>query len=94
MITIAEIRMERALKPARAIAPGRILTRELKARGWTQKTQARIIGLPTQEINEIAKGSKQITPEVALELAEAFGTSTGFWTNLEIQYRLALSKDM
>ncbi|MBI1920953.1 MAG: HigA family addiction module antidote protein [Geobacter sp.] len=84
--------MERKLQPARAIAPGRILTRELEARGWTQKDLARIMGRPAQAINEIVKGIKQITPETALELAEAFGTSAEFWTNLEAQYRLALAR--
>jgi addiction module HigA family antidote len=80
--------MERITRPARAIAPRRILTRELEARGWTQKDLARIMGRPTQAINEIIKGAKQITPETALELAEAFGTSAELWTNLEAQYRL------
>jgi addiction module HigA family antidote len=80
--------MERITRPARAIAPGRILTRELEARGWTQKDLAGIMGRPTQTINEIVKGTKQITPETVLELAEAFGTSAELWTNLEAQYRL------
>lgn len=87
-----EVSMERKLQPARAIAPGRILTRELEARGWTQKDLARIMGRPVQAINEIVKGTKQITPETALELAEAFGTSAEFWTNLEAQYRLTLAR--
>lgn len=83
--------MERTLRPARAVSPGQVLARELEARGWTQKTLARNMGRPTQEINEIVKGSKQITPETALELAEVFGTSAEFWTNLEVQYRIALN---
>jgi HTH-type transcriptional regulator/antitoxin HigA len=84
--------MEKTLQSARALPPGRILTRELEARGWTQKDLARIMGRPTQAINEIVKGSKQITPETALELGEAFGTSAELWTNLEAQYRLALAR--
>ena len=85
--------MEKTLQSARAVPPGRILTRELEARGWTQKDLARIMGRPTQAINEIIKGSKQITPETALELAESFGTSAELWTNLEAQYRLALARN-
>jgi addiction module HigA family antidote len=80
--------MEKITRPAREITPGRILTRELEARGWTQKDLAGIMGRPTQAINKIVKGTKQITPETALELAEAFGTSAELWTNLEAQYRL------
>jgi HTH-type transcriptional regulator / antitoxin HigA len=80
--------MSQRLAPARVPTPGRILMRELEARGWTQKDLAEITGRPIQTINEIVQAKKQITPETALELAEAFGTSAEFWTNLEIGYRL------
>jgi len=80
------------LTPARGVPPGRILMRELDARGWTQRDLAQIMERPPQAINEIVKGSKQITPETALELSEAFGTSPEFWTNLEANYRLFLAR--
>lgn len=80
--------MNQALAPARVPPPGRILIRELEARGWTQKDLAEITGRPIQTINEIIQAKKQITPETALDLGEAFGTSAEFWTNLETKYRL------
>lgn len=82
--------MEKVLKPARAVTPGRILTRELEARGWTQKDLARIMRRPALAINEIIKGTKLITPMTALALARAFDTSAELWTNLEGQYQFAL----
>lgn len=84
--------MEKRLRPARAVAPGRILSREIEARGWTQKDLARIMGRPPQAINQIINGTKQITPETALELSEAIGTSPEFWSNLETNYRLHLAR--
>lgn len=84
--------MIQQLSPARVPPPGRILMRELEARGWTQKDLAEITGRPIQTINEIIQAKKQITPETALELAEAFGTSAEFWTNLETNYRLHLAR--
>ncbi|GBF78846.1 HigA family addiction module antitoxin [Aphanothece sacrum] len=83
--------MTNNLKPARVVAPGRILSRELDARGWTQKDLAKIIKRPPQTINEIIQGTKQITPETAIELSQALGTSPTFWTNLEANYRLFLA---
>jgi len=83
--------MNQKLAPARVPTPGRILSRELEARGWTQKDLAEIMGRPVQTINEIIRGNKQITPETALELSQAFGTSPEFWTNLEAKYRLHLA---
>jgi HTH-type transcriptional regulator / antitoxin HigA len=84
--------MIQQLTPARVPPPGRILSRELEARGWTQKDLAEITGRPIQTINEIIQAKKQITPETALDLGEAFGTSAEFWTNLETNYRLHLAR--
>lgn len=65
----------RESRPARGTPPGRILSRRLDARGWTQRDLAKIMGRPVQAINEIIQSKKQITPETALQLAEVFGTS-------------------
>ena len=83
-----ELTMSQKLVTARVPPPGRILSRELETRSWTQKDLADITGRPVQTINEIIQAKKKITPETALELAEAFGTSAEFWTNLETNYRL------
>jgi len=80
--------MNANLQPARAIPPGRIIRRELEARGWSQKDLATIMGRPEQMISQIVNARKQITPETALQLAAAFGTSVDFWLNLETNYQL------
>ena len=80
------------LRPARILPPGRLIRREIEARGWTQRQLAEIMGRPVQAITEIVRGTKQITPETARELAAAFGTSAEVWLNLETAYRLALAE--
>lgn len=84
--------MEQTLRPARPVPPGRILRQELDERGWTQRDLAAILGRPEQMVSEIINGTKQITPETSLELAQAFGVSPEFWYNLEANYRLELAK--
>jgi HTH-type transcriptional regulator/antitoxin HigA len=84
--------MNQNLIPARVPTPGKILSRELEARGWTQKDLAEIMSRPVQTINEIIRGSKRITSETAIELSQALGTSPEFWTNLEAKYRLHLAE--
>lgn len=64
----------------------------MNERGWTQRDLAEIIRRPPQAISEIVRGSKQITPETALELAAAFDTSAEVWMNLEANYRLQLAR--
>jgi HTH-type transcriptional regulator/antitoxin HigA len=76
------------MRPARVPSPGRIIRRELEERGWSQNDLAEIMGRPPQTISQIVRGRKQITPETALQLAAAFGTSEELWINLETRYQL------
>ncbi|MBA4386219.1 MAG: addiction module antidote protein, HigA family [Anaerolinea sp.] len=85
-------KMNVGIRPARAVAPGRIILRELEARGWSQQDLAVIMGRPEQTISEIIRGKKQITAETARQLAKAFGTSLEFWLNLEMLYQLSQVK--
>ena len=85
--------MSMDLRPARVAPPGRIIKRELDARGWTQKDLAEIMGRPPQAVSEIVRGRKQIMPETALQLAAAFGTSPELWINLETNYRLYQARE-
>lgn len=80
--------MSESLRPARTVSPGRIISRELEARGWTQQDLAAIMSRPEQAISEIVQAKKQITAETALQLAHVFGTSAEFWLNLEMLYQL------
>lgn len=84
--------MMEELRPARPVAPGRILKREIEARGWTQRDLAAILGRPEQLVSEIINGGRQITPETSVDLGEALGTSPEFWYNLESNYRLQIAQ--
>jgi HTH-type transcriptional regulator / antitoxin HigA len=77
-------------QPAEVFAPGDFLREELEARGWTQQTFAEILGRPAQAISEIINAKKQITPETAIEIGKALGTSPELWLGLEASYRLSL----
>ena len=80
--------MTEILVPSRRVPPGRILRRELDCRGWSQKDLAVIMGRPEQAISEIVSGRKRITPQTAVELSQALGTSPQFWMNLDTAFRL------
>src|SRR5208282_4378151 len=76
-------------KPAEVFPPGEFIRDELEERGWTQSDLAKIIGRPLSAINLIISGKKSITPETAIGLAGAFGTSPEMWLNLENAYQLS-----
>jgi HTH-type transcriptional regulator / antitoxin HigA len=80
------------LIPAYTPTPGEILAAELAARGWSQRQFAFVIGKPVQAVNEIIRAKKQITPETALRIAAALGTSAELWIGLEADYRFALAR--
>ncbi len=75
------------------IHPGRILKRELTARGLSANRLALGLRVPSGRITDILNGKRSITPETALRLARAFGTSADFWMNLQTRYDLAIAKE-
>jgi len=74
------------------IHPGEILLEEfLNPMGITQYRLAQTISVPARRINEIVHGKRAITPDTALRLARALGTSDRFWINLQSRYDLDLA---
>ncbi len=66
--------------------PGEILREDfLVPMGLTQKALADAIHVPFQRVNEIVAGKRGLTPSTALRLAKYFGTSAGFWLNLQMR---------
>jgi addiction module HigA family antidote len=75
------------------IHPGRILKRELTARGMSYNQLALKLRVPSGRIVGIANGKRGITPETALRLARYFGNDAQFWMNLQSQYELAIAEE-
>ena len=71
-----------------AIPPGKILLDTIEALSISKTELARRMDLPTQVINEIIKGKKEITADTAVELEAVLGTPAHIWLNLERDYQL------
>lgn len=70
----------------RATHPGEVLLEDfLTPMGITQKALAEAIRVPFQRVNEIVAGKRGVTPSTALRLAKYFGTTPGFWLNLQMR---------
>lgn len=78
--------------PAEVFAPGEFLAEELESRGWSQVELSEILGRPPRLISEIIAGKRAITPETAMGLSAAFGTSPQYWMNLETSYQLSKAR--
>jgi addiction module HigA family antidote len=69
--------------------PGEMLLEEfLNPMGLSQRDLANGIHVPYQRINEIVNRRRGVTPSTALRLAKYFGTSAGFWMNLQLRWDL------
>ena len=69
--------------------PGEMLLKEfLLPTGMTQHALAGAIRVPYQRVNEVVRGRRGVTPSTALRLARFFGTSPGFWMNLQLRWDL------
>jgi len=75
--------------PDIAVPPGELLAETLETLGMSQAELARRAGRPVQAINEIIRGTKEITPETALQFERVLGVPAHIWTRLEADYRYA-----
>ncbi len=73
--------------------PGVFIQAELKKREWGQVALAEILGRPVAAVNEVIKGKRALTPEMAVALGRAFGQPAELWAHREAAYRLTLVKD-
>ncbi|AVG23531.1 HigA antitoxin [Pontimonas salivibrio] len=72
-----------------AVHPGEVLWEEfLQEWGVSQRKLALAIGVAPQRISEIVHGKRRIRADTALRLAQFFGTTAGFWLNLQTMYDL------
>ena len=76
-----------------AIHPGEHLAEELSAQKMSAAELARKLAVPTNRVTEILKGQRAITGDTALRLGHFFGTSAGFWLNLQGLYELRLARE-
>ena len=74
------------------IHPGRILKRELMARGLSANKLALALRVPSGRVTQILNGQRGISAETALRLGRYFGNSPRFWINLQSRYELAVAE--
>lgn len=71
-----------------AVHPGLVLQDELEEIGVSQSALAGHIGVLPKTINEICRGKRGISAEMAWKLSRALGASPNFWLNLQNNWEL------
>lgn len=70
--------------------PGRLLKRELTARGLSANRLSLDLGVPSGRITDILNGRRSISADTALRLGRYFGMNPQFWLDLQGQYDIAV----
>ncbi len=71
------------------IHPGEILSEEfIGPANVTQQQLAEAMGVSRRTVNEIVRGRRRITAEMAIRLSKVLGTSAELWMGLQDDYDL------
>jgi addiction module HigA family antidote len=75
------------------VHPGDVLRHDfLEPLGLSAHALAMALRVPPNRITTILAGERAVTAETALRLARHFGTSPGFWLNLQKAYELEVTE--
>lgn len=73
--------------------PGEIVREEcLEPLGLSVTAAARALGVTRQTLNNLVNERSGISPEMAIRLEKAFGSSAEFWLRLQAGYDLAQAR--
>lgn len=73
--------------------PGRLLRRELEARGLSANRLALDLGVPSGRLTDILNGRRGITADTAVRLGRYFGSRAQFWLELQSQHDAARAEN-
>ena len=73
--------------------PGEILKHEfLEPLGVSSIGLAKAVGVPRTRIERLVKGQTGVTPDTALRLGRALGTTPEFWLNMQSNFDMAAAR--
>lgn len=74
--------------PFEATRVGELIKDELAARNMKQSELATLTGIQKPILNDVIKGKRSLTPEMALLIENALGISAILLMNIQTQYKL------
>jgi antitoxin HigA-1 len=75
------------------VHPGRIVRNGcLEPLGLSVTEGAKVLGVTRQALNNVVNGKSGISPEMAIRLAKAFGSTAETWLGMQLAYDLAAAR--
>jgi len=73
--------------------PGRIVRSAcLEPLGLSVTEGAKVLGVSRQALNNVINGKSGISPEMAIRLTKAFGSTEETWLRMQVAYDLAAAR--
>jgi len=73
--------------------PGRIIRSAcLEPLGLSVTEGAKVLGVTRQALNNVINGKSGISPEMAIRLSKAFGSTPETWLRMQLSYDLAQAR--
>ena len=69
--------------------PGRLVKADLEEMGLTVADAAKGLGVTRQQVYRVINGESAITPEMAVRLEKAIGSTADMWLRMQMNYDLA-----
>lgn len=69
--------------------PGRIIKGSIEELELSITDAAKVLGVTRPTISKLVNGRASISPEMAIRLSKAFGSTPEFWLKLQLNYDLA-----
>jgi antitoxin HigA-1 len=69
--------------------PGRLVKDEIEELGLSIAEAAKGLGVTRQQLYRVINGESAITPEMAVRLESAIGSSADAWLRMQVNYDLA-----
>jgi addiction module HigA family antidote len=75
------------------VHPGRIVRHDcLEPLGLSVTAGAKVLGVTRQTLTKIVNGKSGISPEMAIRLTKAFGSTEETWLRMQLAYDLAAAR--
>ena len=75
------------------VHPGRVIRFDcLEPLGLSVTAGSKVLGVSRQALNNIVNGKSGISPEMAIRLSKAFGSTPETWLRMQLAYDLAAAR--
>jgi antitoxin HigA-1 len=75
------------------VHPGEILSEVICELGLSVTGAAEVLGVTRVTVSKVINGRSSISPEMAIRLSQAFGSTPDFWLRLQLNYDLEQARE-